>query len=410
MRGEWETRLLGEFLSVKHGWAFPSEEFCDAGDYVVLTPGNFIEGGGLKRRGTKDKHYSADFPLRYMLTEGDILVVMTDLMQAAPLLGGALVIPEDSRFLHNQRLGLIQTKDKRAIHRGFLYYLLNSEEYKAQVRASATGATVRHTAPSRIEKCRVRLPVDLDEQAAIAEILGAHDELITNTSQQIVLLEEAAHLIYTEWFAWLRYVGHEQIGRIAGSPCGWESVPLAEAVFINPKTPFDADKEAPFVPMTALSEQGMVIEGVERRMIGGGAKFQNGDTLLARITPCLENGKTGFVQFLDEDEPVASGSTEFIVLRSRRVNPYWIYCLARTDHFREFAIRSMSGADGRQRVSTESLAQYPVLLPSESVLADFSRIVGPMFEQIHILTKQSAELRQARDLLLPRLISGQLRL
>ena len=91
----------------------------------------------------------------------------------------------------------------------------------------------------------------------------------------------------------------------------------------------------------------------------------------------------------------------------------WHECqqtLARTEHFREFAIRSMSGADGRQRVSTDSLAQYPVTIPPPEILEDFEKAVGPMFDQVHTLTQQIAKLRQARDLLLPRLISGQLRL
>lgn len=290
----------------------------------------------------------------------------------------------------------------------FIAYFFRSGVVRRVLSAVGGGANIANLNQTILNNFPIPLPDELSQQS-IVERLDDFESMLTNCQQRVLLLERAARLIFTEWFVRLRFSGNGLIGGMAGAPYGWASVPFAEAVFINPKTPFDADKEAPFVPMTALSEQGMVIEGVERRTIGGGAKFQNGDTLLARITPCLENGKTGFVQFLDEDEPVASGSTEFIVFRSRRVNPYWIYCLARTDHFREFAIRSMSGADGRQRVSTESLAQYPVLLPPESVLADFSRIVGPMFEEIQILTKQSAELRQARDLLLPRLISGQLR-
>ena len=246
-------------------------------------------------------------------------------------------------------------------------------------------------------------PIEI--QRKTVHLVSCIDEQIDIARQQVELLEEAAQLIYTEWFVRLR--PHRSSSTISAN---WRPVTLEEAVWINPKTHCEAGKEAPFVPMTALSQTGMVIEGIEQRAIGGGAKFQNGDTLLARITPCLENGKTGFVQFLDDENPVASGSTEFIVLRACRVNPYWTYCLARTEHFREFAIRSMSGADGRQRVSTDSLAKYPVTIPPAEILEDFENVVGPMFEQIHTLTKQIAHLRQARDLLLPRLISGQFRL
>lgn len=277
----------------------------------------------------------------------------------------------------------------------FLEALLNWLDIAAYV----TGAAQPKLSMGNLRNIEVTVP-DYKTQARLGQILGDISELVASLQKQTSLLEKAARLIYSEWF----------VRQSLPHSANWAPATLEEVIGINPKTPCEAGKEAPFVPMTALSQTGMVIEGIEQRSIGGGAKFQNGDTLLARITPCLENGKTGFVQFLDDENPVASGSTEFIVLRSRRVNPYWVYCLARTEHFREFAIRSMSGADGRQRVSTNSLAQYPVTIPPAEILEDFEQAVGPMFVQIHTLTKQIAQLRQARDLLLPRLISGQLRL
>jgi len=282
----------------------------------------------------------------------------------------------------------------------FVYYFLQTLDL-AQFNGAGAVPGLNRNALAMID---VAVPKPND-QKIIAEQLTSFDLLADNLKRQIKILEEATRLIYTEWFVRLRPPRSSTT-----ISTNWHPATLEEAVSINPKTPCEAGKEAPFVPMTALSQTGMVIESIEQRAIGGGAKFQNGDTLLARITPCLENGKTGFVQFLDDENPVASGSTEFIVLRSRRVNPYWVYCLARTEHFREFAIRSMSGADGRQRVSTDSLSQYPVTIPPAEILEDFEKAVGPMFEQIHTLTQQIAALKSARDLLLPRLISGQLRL
>ncbi len=291
-----------------------------------------------------------------------------------------------------------------ALRPEYLHYVFSSTEFQKRLLCHVREGTRPYVGITAQLDLEIEYP-NINVQSAVVEELIALDRLIQISQQSIKLLEEAARLIYTEWFGRLRPP------RLSTTiDANRQPVTLAEAVWINPKTTCEAGKEAPFVPMTALSQTGMVIEDVELRAIGGGAKFQNGDTLLARITPCLENGKTGFVQFLDDENPVASGSTEFIVLRPRRVNPYWVYCLARTEHFREFAIRSMSGADGRQRVSTDSLAQYPVTIPPAEILEDFEQAVGPMFEQIHTLTKQIAQLRQARDLLLPRLISGQLRL
>lgn len=321
-------------------------------------------------------------------------------------LGQVGLIPLDSPF---ERYVISQSQMKMTVDRSiadprWLYYYFRQESIVETIKARAVTSGVPHINLGTLKDFEITLP-DLKTQEATADCLTALDSQLGNNRKQISLLEEAARLIYTERFVRLR---PSQLSTAISA--NWRLATLEEAVWINPKTPSEAGKEAPFVPMTALSQTGMVIEGVEQRAIGSGAKFQNGDTLLARITPCLENGKTGFVQFLDDENPVASGSTEFIVLRPRRVNPYWVYCLARTEHFREFAIRSMSGADGRQRVSTDSLAQYPVTIPPVEVLDDFEQAVGPMFEQIHTLTKQIAQLRQARDLLLPRLISGQLRL
>lgn len=291
-----------------------------------------------------------------------------------------------------------------ALRPEYLHYVFSSPEFQKRLLCHVREGTRPYVGITAQLDLEIEYP-SIDVQSAVVEELIALDRLIQISQQSIKHLEEAARLIYTEWFVRLRPPRSS-----TAISTNWHPATLEEAVSINPKTPCETGKEAPFVPMTALSQTGMVIEGIEQRAIGSGAKFQNGDTLLARITPCLENGKTGFVQFLDDENPVASGSTEFIVLRSRRVNPYWIYCLSRTEHFREFAIRSMSGADGRQRVSTDSLAQYPVTIPPAEILEDFEKAVGPMFEQIHTLTKQIAQLRQARDLLLPRLISGQLRL
>jgi type I restriction enzyme S subunit len=152
----------------------------------------------------------------------------------------------------------------------------------------------------------------------------------------------------------------------------------------------------------------MLISDVESRTGNSGAKFQNGDTLFARITPCLENGKTGYVQFLPDSTAVAFGSTEFIVLRSKTVTPEYVYCLSRSDSFRETAIKSMSGATGRQRVREECFENIQIAQPPQLLLKNFSAIVAPSFRLIRSLHLQIQNLRRTRDMLLPRLLSGQI--
>jgi len=217
-----------------------------------------------------------------------------------------------------------------------------------------------------------------------------------------------ARRLYEEWFVHFRFPGHEGVEFDGELPKGWSAVELGDLVQVNPRTTVPRDGLKPFVPMGSLSETSMIVEGVEQRDGNSGAKFQNADTLVARITPCLENGKTGFVDFLDVDQPVAFGSTEFIVLRPLILGPCAIYCLARSHSFRDVAIKSMSGAEGRQRVRPESVQTFPIAQPPSELLDRFERIASPMFSRVSLLARQNANLRAQRDLLLPKLVSGEI--
>jgi type I restriction enzyme S subunit len=244
-----------------------------------------------------------------------------------------------------------------------------------------------------------------------AGILSAYDDLIENNQRRIRILEEMARSLYREWFVHFRFPGHEKVKMVPSPlgpiPQGWEVKRVPECVDINPRVIVPRDGEKPFVPMGCLSNDSMLISDIEYRNGNSGAKFQNGDTLFARITPCLENGKTGFVQFLPGDQDVACGSTEFIVLRSHTLTPELVYLLARNDEFRRIAIKSMTGATGRQRVQEQCFNEFQIAQPPSSLLDQFSAIVEPSFRLIYQLHLQTQNLRRTRDLLLPRLLSGQ---
>lgn len=140
----------------------------------------------------------------------------------------------------------------------------------------------------------------------------------------------------------------------------------------------------------------------------GGMRFANGDTLLARITPCLENGKTAFIDFLNEDE-VAFGSTEYIVLAPKEGIPAeFLYCLARYPAFVDYAIKNMNGSSGRQRVSAETIGQFVLPQVSKSDLSVFGTNVAPMFRKMRCNFFENLRLVAIRDALLPKLISGEI--
>lgn len=143
-----------------------------------------------------------------------------------------------------------------------------------------------------------------------------------------------------------------------------KTVRLGDVANVNPRLPLTKGTVARKIPMEALTAHQRHIDSFIYEKYSGGVKFQNGDTLVARITPSLENGKTSYVDLLDKDE-IAFGSTEFIVLRAKNklILPKFLYYISISDDFRQMAIQSMTGTSGRQRVQSESVINYEFSLP-----------------------------------------------
>ena len=203
--GGWREVALGDLLDIKHGHAFKGVFIHEEpiGD-VLLTPGNFAIGGGFQVG--RAKYYSGVVPDEYALAKGDLLVTMTDLSKQADTLGYPAFVPESldgRRFLHNQRLGKITLRDPNSTVKRFLYYVLCSKEYRDEVLASATGTTVRHTSPERIERYRFPLP-PLPEQRAIAHVLGTLDDKIELNRRMNETLEAMARALFKSWFVSMR--------------------------------------------------------------------------------------------------------------------------------------------------------------------------------------------------------------
>ena len=298
-------------------------------------------------------------------------------------------------------------KDFHGNHPRFAYYFLQTMGFE-RLDAGASNPSLNRNHIHTIPVLWPPLPV----QQRIAGILSAYDELIENSQRRIRILEAMARALYREWFVTFRFPGHENHPRIPSPlgevPQGWAVKRVTDAVRVNPRVLVPRDGEKPFVPMGCLSNDSMLIADIESRSGNSGARFQNGDTLFARITPCLENGKTGYVQFLPDASAVAFGSTEFIVMRSATLTPEFVYCLARSDEFRGEAIKSMSGATGRQRVQERCFDDLQIAQPPQALLGKFSAIVAPSFRLIFRLHLQTENLRRTRDLLLPRLLSGRI--
>ena len=337
---------------------------------------------------------------RFALDSGDIVVARTGATVGYAKLIRDLVDAVFASYLVRFRV------DPKVAFPGFVGRIVESNLYKGFIKSRVGGAAQPNANAQVLGSFEFLLP-SMNEQERISDILSAYDDLIENNRRRMALLEESARLLYQEWFVCLRFPGHEHTRFVDGVPKGWEQVTTPEAMEINPTTRLSDEQEHWWVEMSDLSTDSMVIHNVAKRDGRSGSKFRNGDTLFARITPCLENGKTGYVDFMANDE-VGRGSTEFIVLRSKRLTPEIVYCLARTYHFRENAIKSMIGASGRQRVQESCFEKFMVLVPMRSLLDLYSDFAEPIFQQVKALRIQNQKLRQARDLLLPRLMGGEI--
>lgn len=309
------------------------------------------------------------------------------------------------KFNAYQRTYIIESANEEELNIRYLCYALNQQLRLLKMMSS--GSTTKFLTVRMLDNLDIPL-FGINIQTQIVNILSAYDDLIENNQKQIKLLEEAAQRLYKEWFVDLRFPGYENTKIVDGVPEGWNWCKLEDAIQLDPKVTLTKERMKQFIPMSALSTSSMVLDESQftETTSNSGSKFQNGDTLLARITPCLENGKTAYVSGLKSDEG-AVGSTEYIVMRAKTINSYMVYLLARTDDFRQSAINSMSGSDGRQRVKSDKLKMLDYLHPTSELVEKFENVEETIFEKIYRLSKQMQQAKQARDLLLPKLMSGE---
>ena len=312
----------------------------------------------------------------------------------------------NGKFEAYQRTYLIQPLDTSNYDTHYLYYSIGLK--LAKMRANASGTATKFLTKPILDNLYIE-DWDIDYQKNIVSIMSSYDNLIETNKKRIKILEQMAENLYKEWFVRFRFPGHEKAEFVDGVPKGWKVCKLKDIIKFNPKYDFKQQYSYINIPMAALSTFGMSIDKsqitIEEK--SSGTHFVNGDVLFAKITPCLENGKTGLVNCLNDDE-VGTGSTEFIVMHGVKVDSFFTYCIARDELFRKQAINSMNGADGRQRADLAFIKKIKWLLPSDELLVRFKRFTDSVIKQIEMFNKQNQNLIKQRDYLLPRLMSGKL--
>ncbi|MDF4474084.1 restriction endonuclease subunit S [Vibrio parahaemolyticus] len=312
----------------------------------------------------------------------------------------------------------------------FLYFLFTSKIIQEQISSLTSGSAVPQLPAKDLRK--FLLPkVPMGVQNYIVKVIGDLSDKLKINDQTNQTLEEMAQAIFKSWFVDFDPVkakmnGEQPEGMDAATaslfpeklveselgliPEGWEVGELSDLMDFNPKRTLKKGTVAPYLDMKNMPTAGHLALDIYDREMGSGTKFVNGDALLARITPCLENGKTAFVDFL-EDEQVGWGSTEYIVMRSKSDSyKYFSYFMARFEPFRKFAIQSMTGTSGRQRAQAKTVQTMPFVIPPLSILEKFDELIAANMQLIKRHGDENKTLAELRDTLLPKLLSGEIEL
>ena len=420
MMAKWRDCKMGELLEIKHGFAFLGEHFGSSGTHVVLTPGNFLEEGGFKEKADKAKWYNGPIPDDYVLSEGDLIIAMTE--QAEGLLGSSALIPRSGVYLHNQRLGLVQIRDPKLADRHFIYYLFNSKPVRQQIRGSASGTKIRHTAPSRIADVKVSVP-PLPVQRRISSILSAYDELIENSQRRIRILETMARAIYREWFVHFRFPGHETHPRVPSPlgdiPQGWEVTTLRAITTkigsgATPRGGKDAYKTEGIHLIRSLNVYDYSFEFDDLAFIDeqqavelDNVRVEENDILLnitgASVARCA---------LVPSYLLPARVNQHVAIVRAdpTKASPFYVLDAINSENRKAQLLALAQGGATREALTKDTVCNFEIVLPPRPLMTRYDANAHGIHKQREILLRQIQNLRRTRDLLLPRLLSGQVNL
>lgn len=434
MSSEWIQAKLSDLVEIKHGFAFKGEYFTDRKTpHQLTTPGNFAIGGGFQLG--KGKFYNGPIPEAFVLEANDLIVTMTDLSKAADTLGYAASVPEtmDTIWLHNQRVGLVTKKLGAPIDKNFLHYLMRTPEYRNHVVSTSTGSTVKHTSPSRICSYQFLLP-PLSVQEDIGEFLTTLDDRITLLRETNKTLESIAQAIFKSWFVDFDPVRAKIEGRqpegmdeataalfpdsfeeseLGLIPRGWKVKTAGETISAlggatpNTKTgAFWTPEEFHWTTPKDLSgAQSPVLLDTERRISAAGlAKISSG---LLPAGTLLMSSRAPIGYLTISRIPVAINQGYIAMPPGGELAPLFMYFWCKTNME---TIKGHANGSTFMEISKKAFRPIPIVVPSPGILDSFTQIADILFNKISINTEQANTLSSVRDTLLPRLISGQLRL
>ena len=405
---------LGEILSVKHGWAFKGEYFAEDGEQSILTPGNFFEKGGFKPNNGKERYYTGVYPKEYLCHKGDLIVAMTQ--QAEGLLGSTALVPENDKYLHNQRIGLI-TCDEKRLNKLFAYYLFMTKSVREQLERSSSGTKVKHTSPEKIYDVEVEIP-DVISQQKIANLLWSVDEKIANNNAINDNLEQQAKLIYDYWFTQFDFpdengkpycssggkmVWNEQLKR--NIPENWKVAQLKDIFNVSgkPISRDDCQTDAYYTPIDVIPKRTITFAG------GLSAAEANSSLQLYEENNILLGAMRVYFHRVCISAQSGITRTTTLVLKPK-ADEYlgYAYQVLNDDNSILYATQHSSGTQQPYIKWNDVLENYRFAMPSNpKLLYEYSKISEPLITKAKNCARETEQLRKLRDWLLPMLMNGQ---
>ena len=392
----WQEVKLGELISIKHGYAFKGDDIItDDNGIVLVTPGNFAIGGGFQKE--KCKFFKGKYPKDYVLKENDLIVTMTDLSKECDTLGYSALVPGGSRiYLHNQRIGLVEFKNN-LVDKVFLYWFMRTKRYQHFVVSSCSGSVIKHTSPSRICDAVIPLP-PLAIQKKIAGVLGALDDKIELNNKINQNLEQQAQALFKSWF-----IDFEPFdGKM---PDDWKVGSLLDiADYLNGLAmqkfrPTEKERGLPVLKIKEL-RQGFCDGSSE--LCSPNVKdeyiIHDGDVIFSWSGSLLVDfwcgGKCGLNQHLFK---VTSEKFE-----------KWFYYSWTKHYLDRFVAVAMDKATTMGHIKRDELEKAKVVIPSSKNYSKINQVIAPIYDLFIQNRIENTHLTQLRDVLLPKLMSGEI--
>ena len=380
----WKRTPLANYCEVFSGYPFKSSGFTDDPCDIPLVKGeNVGQGEILWDISKRWSRQAADELERYKLVSGDVVLAMDRPWVPAGLKFAKITESAPEAFLVQR---VARLRGRGGLVQDFLPHLIASPSFVAYVKNIGRGVGVPHISGKEIGAFEFLLPPE-PVQRQIGFILSAYDDLIENNRRRMALLEESTRLLYREWFVRLHFPGHEHTSIVDGVPQGWERGPLEGAMVLQ--RGFDLP--------TQNRQDGTVPIYGSTGILG----YHDKAKAAAPGVVTGRSGTLGKVQYVAEDYwPL---NTALWVNEFKRVPPLFALFL-----LREMDLRKYIGGASVPTLDRKSVHRVEVLIPTSLLLRLFDEFAADVFAQIKNLDVQNQKLRAARDLLLPRLMSGEI--